>query len=233
MSIQGRLLTIQEPQFTALLDGVIAEAEALTADAAAALAAAEAAVGAGLTVEQILLLSGLTGLFATGVTVVVATNGSDDGGGGPIDDPLPPLVPTQTDENPLAPMPAADGAGGRDGNWNCRIGGATNRAAFEDYTDSLRAAMERPYVRDQELSRLLDYLYRPGATVGSGSTAAAVRAELANPGTLVGGRSHIQKAEDAIRSLSRWLRVHPEAVLGDRAAAENVIRDLTNALGGC
>jgi RHS repeat-associated protein len=110
--------------------------------------------------------------------------------------------------------------------------GAANRAAFEAYKDGLRAAMARPSVTDDGLSRLLDTLYRPGATVGSGSTAAAVREELANPGLLVGGKSHIQKAEDSILALQSWLQRNPTAQSGDRAAAENVIRDMENALGG-
>lgn len=92
--------------------------------------------------------------------------------------------------------------------------------------------MARPYVSSPGLSGLLDDLYRPGAQVGSGSTAAAVRLELANPGALVGGRSHIQKAEDYIRALDDWLARNPTASPGDRAAAENVIKDMQNALNG-
>jgi hypothetical protein len=35
-----------------------------------------------------------------------------------------------------------------------------------------------------------------------------------------------------IRALERWLRNHPDAAPGDRAAAENVIKDLQDALAG-
>lgn len=109
-------------------------------------------------------------------------------------------------------------------------GGAANRTGFEAYKDSLRAGMEKPLTSDPRLSSILDDLYRPNATVGSGSTAAAVRQELAT-GTSVGGKMHSQKAADSIRALEKWLERNPTARPGDRAAAENVIKDTRNALG--
>ena len=51
-------------------------------------------------------------------------------------------------------------------------GGAANRASFKVYKDGLRAGMERPIVSDLRLSLVLDDVYRPNASVGSGSTAA-------------------------------------------------------------
>ncbi|MGH3348735.1 MAG: hypothetical protein ACRDO4_17275 [Nocardioides sp.] len=112
-----------------------------------------------------------------------------------------------------------------------RVSEAANRARHERYVDQLRAAMGKPATRDPKLTDLMDELYRDNAKVGSGSTAAAVRHELAT-GQLVGGRSHVQKAENMITALQRWLRNHPDATPGDRAAAENVIRDMQNALAG-
>ncbi len=50
-----------------------------------------------------------------------------------------------------------------------------NRAEYEKYVDSLRASMEKPNVQDENLSNIIDDLYRPNAKVGSGSTADAVR----------------------------------------------------------
>ena len=110
-------------------------------------------------------------------------------------------------------------------------GGAANIAAHEAYKDGLRAAMSKPAVSDPALARLIDPLYRPNATVGSGSTAAAIRQELAT-GQPVGAAFHSQKAADSIRALERWLSKNPAARPGDRAAAENVIKDMSNALGG-
>ena len=69
------------------------------------------------------------------------------------------------------------------------------------------------------------------AKIGSGSTAAAVRQELAS-GQPVGSVYHSQKAQDNIVALQKSLDKNPTASPGDRAAAENIIRDMTNALGG-
>jgi hypothetical protein len=112
-----------------------------------------------------------------------------------------------------------------------RISEAANRARHEKYKDALRAAMGKPHTKDPRLTELIDELYRPNASVGSGSTAAAVRHELAT-GQQVGGAWHSQKAENMITALEKWLRNHPEATPGDRAAAENVIKDMRDALAG-
>ncbi|MGN0063914.1 MAG: hypothetical protein ACI379_06705 [Nocardioides sp.] len=51
-------------------------------------------------------------------------------------------------------------------------------------------------------------------------------------GKPTGGKWHSQKAEDKIRELEKWLKNNPKATPGDRAAAENVIRDMQDALNG-
>lgn len=91
--------------------------------------------------------------------------------------------------------------------------------------------MEKPDVNDEKLTNLLGDLYSPGAKVGSGSTADALRAEMAT-GESAGGRFHFQKAQDYSTGLEGWLRKNPTGLSGDRAAAENVLIDLRNALGG-
>jgi hypothetical protein len=48
----------------------------------------------------------------------------------------------------------------------------------------------------------------------------------------VGGKFHTQKAQNMIRALKKWLRNNPTASPGDRAAAENTIKDMENALDG-
>jgi hypothetical protein len=110
-------------------------------------------------------------------------------------------------------------------------GDAADPAAFQAYKDGLRAAMERPSTSDPGLSSIVDDLYREHASVGSGSTAAAVREELLT-GQPVAGKFHSKKAADSIIRLSKWLEKNPTALPGDRAAAENIIRDLQNALKG-
>ena len=111
------------------------------------------------------------------------------------------------------------------------VNNATNRATHEVYKDGLRVVMEKPAVSDKSLASLVDDLYRPNATVGSGSTAAAVRQELAT-GQPIGGVFHSQQAQDSIVALQKWLDRNPTARPGDRAAAENIILDMGNALRG-
>ncbi|WP_224273165.1 WXG100-like domain-containing protein [Nocardioides lacusdianchii] len=112
-----------------------------------------------------------------------------------------------------------------------RISDAANVAKHARYKDALRRAMGKPATRNPKLSRLMDEMWRDNAKIGNGSTAAAVRHELAT-GKPVGGVFHTQKAQDMIRALEKWLRNNPEATPGDRAAAENVIKDLRDALAG-
>jgi hypothetical protein len=108
---------------------------------------------------------------------------------------------------------------------------AHSAAHFEKYKDSLRAAMSKPSVHDPELAGYMDKLYRDGAQIGSGSTAAAVRHELAT-GEAVGNSFHSQKAAEMIGKLTKWLKNNPNASVSDISAAENVIIDLQNALNG-
>jgi hypothetical protein len=106
-----------------------------------------------------------------------------------------------------------------------------NVHAHELYKQELRIKMERPYAEDPKLIKMLEKFHRPGGKVGSGSTAASLRHEL-NTGELVGGVSHIQKTEDSITALNSWLKNNPMAKQGDRAAAENMLRDLLEATRG-
>lgn len=104
-------------------------------------------------------------------------------------------------------------------------------AAFARFQKAMRAGMDKPATTDPALTRAMDRTYRPGATVGSGSTAAAVRYERATSGT-VGGKRHTQKAEELVLYPQCWLLDNPAASPRDRAAAENVLRDLWDALAG-
>lgn len=90
--------------------------------------------------------------------------------------------------------------------------------------------MEKPHAVDPELQRLINWNYKPHASLGSGSTAAAIRHELIT-GERVFEKLHSQKGRDMITILERWLKNNPTARPGDRAAAENIIKDLRNALG--
>lgn len=107
---------------------------------------------------------------------------------------------------------------------------AYDRFVFEEYKTLLRAQMEKPYVVDSELKELVKSNFRPNANIGSGSTAAAIRHELLT-GKRVFGKLHSQKGREMVTKLEKWLRNNPNASHGDRAAAENIIKDLQNALG--
>ncbi|ORC51276.1 hypothetical protein B2G74_00445 [Burkholderia sp. A27] len=109
--------------------------------------------------------------------------------------------------------------------------GTANAATGPKLTDDLAAAMSKPTVSDTKLGGLMDDLYRDGAKIGTGSTADAVRYET-ETGTPVGGVFHTQKAVDYSVALQRWLDSNPNASFSDRSAAQNVLRDLQNALKG-
>lgn len=114
---------------------------------------------------------------------------------------------------------------------NESTGNPENRTEYERYVDSLRASMEKPNVQDENQSNIINDLYRPNAKVGSGSTADAVRYEIAT-GEKVGGRGHIEKAETYSKALQDWLNKNQQASTSDKAAAENVLKDMQNALKG-
>lgn len=64
-----------------------------------------------------------------------------------------------------------------------------------------------------------------------GSTAAALREETVT-GLAVKEKFHNQKAAQSTVFLKRWIKNNPTASSGDIAAAENVLKDLQNALKG-
>ncbi len=49
-------------------------------------------------------------------------------------------------------------------------------------------------------------------------------------GERVGNKNHSTKDSQYIKAFERWLENHPSANLYDRAAAENIINDLREAL---
>ena len=48
----------------------------------------------------------------------------------------------------------------------------------------------------------------------------------------MGNKYHTQKTEQGIVELSNWLKNNPIGRAGDRAAAENMLRDLLDAAKG-
>jgi len=66
--------------------------------------------------------------------------------------------------------------------------------------------------------------------IGTGSTADAIRSELAT-GLATGGRFHSQKGVEYSKALENWLTKNPSASHYDRMTAESLKNDLANALG--
>jgi RHS repeat-associated protein len=92
----------------------------------------------------------------------------------------------------------------------------SNRAVFEKYKTVLRSQMEKPYIFDSDLERIINSNYRPSAITGSGSTAAAIRHEIIT-GEKVCNKFHSQKGKNSITFLESWLKCNPTARQGDRA----------------
>jgi hypothetical protein len=75
-------------------------------------------------------------------------------------------------------------------------------------------------------------LFTAGAAAGGGTMVAGWRLAAAARKVITAFSAISQKVANKIRELRKWLRNHPDASPGDRAAAENVIRDLQDALAG-
>lgn len=123
-----------------------------------------------------------------------------------------------------------------------------NVALHERYRDDLIRNMEKPHVKDPDLKKIVEGLYRPNARVGSGSTAAALRSEI-RTGEPVGGKFHREKAEQRIRNLRDWIKTRaenanlsineqakramkPHPSSQDMQTAKNLLRDLEAAFNG-
>lgn len=85
-------------------------------------------------------------------------------------------------------------------------------------------------VENSKLKNAVNEIYRPGATTGDGGLADAVRHELSN-GELVGGKSHLQKATERVTNLKNIINKQ-DLSSKDLEIANNLLRDLENALGG-
>ncbi len=79
------------------------------------------------------------------------------------------------------------------------------------------------------LRNTIKELYRPGAKVGNGSTAAAIRREL-KTGILVGGKSHLIKGRERMRRLEKLLD-HGNLSRKDTIIAKKLYNDLKKAFG--
>lgn len=119
------------------------------------------------------------------------------------------------------------------------IGKAANNPVVNKVTSNTGKAAIIPKVTDPKLNNHVQAFYK-GVTnpnrVGSGTTADAIRFELifeeSKTGLGIFGSRHVQKGEDLIRGVNKWLSTHPNASEEDIKAANTIKDDLVNALQG-
>ena len=85
-------------------------------------------------------------------------------------------------------------------------------------------------VSNPKLKNTIKEMYRPGAKVGDGGLADAIRHEI-KTGKLVGGKSHVQKGTERLRNLER-ISKRETLTKQERKIVEDLIKDLKRALGG-
>lgn len=84
--------------------------------------------------------------------------------------------------------------------------------------------------QNQSLKNQIAELYRPGAKIGDGGTADALRHEI-KTGKLVGGKSHYLKAKERLRSLTKLFNGGALSD-DDKKISLELIDDLDDALKG-
>jgi hypothetical protein len=106
----------------------------------------------------------------------------------------------------------------------------SDRIQHEAAKSLYRQNMEKPPIQDPKLAKLMDQLYKPNSKIGSGSTADAARCEIAT-NKKVGNKWHLEKSQNYAKGLENWLKNNPTASTSDRAAAENTLSDIKDAIG--
>lgn len=97
-----------------------------------------------------------------------------------------------------------------------------------------KPARVAPKADDPQLQNRLNDLHH-GSTrtdrTGNGTTTDAIRAErITGNGAQVQGKSHVRKGWQYVRSLTNWIRNHPNASASDKALAQQELTDLLEAL---
>jgi hypothetical protein len=106
----------------------------------------------------------------------------------------------------------------------------SDRIQHEAAKSLYRQNMEKPPIQDPKLAEHIDWLYKKDSTLGSGSTADAARLEKLT-GAKFKGCDHVGKSSQSIKFLEKWLKQNTQANSGDRAAAENILSDMKDAIG--
>ncbi|MDL2288833.1 hypothetical protein LJC32_05590 [Oscillospiraceae bacterium OttesenSCG-928-F05] len=85
-------------------------------------------------------------------------------------------------------------------------------------------------IENPKLKNAVNEMYRPKAKIGDGGLADAVRHEL-RTGELIGGRSHILKAQERISNLQNIIS-RQNLSPNDLTIAQDLLDDLISAVGG-
>lgn len=85
-------------------------------------------------------------------------------------------------------------------------------------------------VSNPKLRNTIKEMYRPGAKVGDGGLADAIRHEI-KTGKLVGGKSHIKKGAERLKNLER-ISKRETLTKQEKKIINDLIKELKNALGG-
>ena len=83
-------------------------------------------------------------------------------------------------------------------------------------------------VTNPKLKNAIDQIYRPGASVGDGGLADAIKHEKVT-GEKVGGHSHMQKGKERLKNLENIL-VKENLNAHDAKIIKNLVNDLKQAL---
>ena len=181
-------------------------------------------LGAATALQESAELTGIAGTLASAGALAAATG---------IGAPLGAALEVAAGAAEIASVVVSAGAlvNAATGAYNMTAGAARGGGGAGTGKSWTSGNVSRPAVSDPKLNNLMDNMYKPGSSVGNGSTADAVRSELAT-GQPVGGRFHTIKAQETIQGLNNWLARNPSASAGDIAGARAVLQDLTNALAG-
>lgn len=104
--------------------------------------------------------------------------------------------------------------------------GAASRPIFNPFNNGW-TARNPPRAQHAKLRKIVEKLYRPTARLGSGSTADALRGEIAD-NVRYSERGHYQKVVDTINELKKRSTIG-DLRPGDARIADHLLRDLSHA----
>lgn len=109
------------------------------------------------------------------------------------------------------------------------LGKRVKKEAAEKVAKSTRETL-LDAASNRKLKNTIDQLYRPGATIGDGGLADAIRYQLST-GELVGGKDHLIKGAERVRNLENIIK-HEKLNNIDKQLAQKLLIELKNALRG-